>query len=244
MGLTTMPLSKRFTWRTAAACASTSMLRWSTPIPPSCAIAIAMSASVTVSMAEDRTGILSGISRVNWVRVSAWLGSTLDSRGCSSTSSNVSPSGMSGASFRWAISAHAKEMICQGLRLVRPLQKPLRRFNVHALDHLVVEPLGAAVESLDELAGALELGVARGKGAVARRDLVRVDQALAIEPEAAPVLGLREEALGVVKAIEDPSNAAIRPSAPQARSSAARRRSAPASNRAATGGRRASRWFR
>ena len=64
-------------------------------MPPSCAIAIAMSASVTVSIAEDRIGILSGISRVSWVRVSAWLGRTLDSSGCSRTSSNVSPSGMS-----------------------------------------------------------------------------------------------------------------------------------------------------
>ena len=35
-----------------------------------------MSASVTVSIADDRTGMLSGISRVRKVRVSAWLGST------------------------------------------------------------------------------------------------------------------------------------------------------------------------
>ena len=35
-----------------------------------------MSASVTVSIADDRIGMLSGISRVRKVRVSAWLGST------------------------------------------------------------------------------------------------------------------------------------------------------------------------
>ena len=35
--------------------------------------------------------MLSGISRVSRVRVSAWLGSTLDSGGCSSTSSKVRP---------------------------------------------------------------------------------------------------------------------------------------------------------
>ena len=47
-------------------------------MPPSCASAIAMSVSVTVSIAEDRIGMLSGISRVRKVRVSAWLGSTDD----------------------------------------------------------------------------------------------------------------------------------------------------------------------
>ena len=40
-----------------------------------------MSVSVTVSMADDRIGMFSPISRVNWVRVSAWLGKTLDSSG-------------------------------------------------------------------------------------------------------------------------------------------------------------------
>jgi hypothetical protein len=77
-----------------------------TPIPPSCARAIAMSASVTVSIAEDRIGMLSGISRVSRVFGSAWLGSTLDSSGCRRTSSNVRPSGMSEEEIRSAISAH------------------------------------------------------------------------------------------------------------------------------------------
>ena len=36
-------------------------------MPPSWARAIAMSASVTVSIAEDTSGMLSGISRVSWV---------------------------------------------------------------------------------------------------------------------------------------------------------------------------------
>ena len=56
-----------------------------------------MSASVTVSIADDRIGMLSGISRVRKVLVSAWLGSTDDSSGSSSTSSNVSPSGNVGS---------------------------------------------------------------------------------------------------------------------------------------------------
>jgi hypothetical protein len=40
-----------------------------------------MSASVTVSIADDRIGMLSGISRVRLVLVSAWLGRTEDSSG-------------------------------------------------------------------------------------------------------------------------------------------------------------------
>ena len=125
IGLTTMPLSKRLTWRTAVACSSTLRLRWSTPIPPSWASAIAMSASVTVSIADDRIGMLSGISRVRKVRVSAWLGSTEDSSGCSRTSSNVSPSGMSEASLSWAISAHdRRSAIRQGAARRAPAPAP------------------------------------------------------------------------------------------------------------------------
>ena len=56
---------------------------------------IAMSASVTVSIAEDSTGMSSAMSRVSRVRVSAWLGSTDDAAGYSSTSSKVRPSRMS-----------------------------------------------------------------------------------------------------------------------------------------------------
>jgi hypothetical protein len=58
-----------------------SRLRWSTPSPPSCAITIAMSASVTVSMAEDMIGMFSVMSRVTRLRVSAWLGRMSDSAG-------------------------------------------------------------------------------------------------------------------------------------------------------------------
>ena len=91
IGLTTMPLSNRFTARTAPHCSSAVRLRWRTPMPPNCAITIAMSASVTVSIAADRTGMVSAMSRVSRVRVSASLGSTADSSGTSSTSSKVRP---------------------------------------------------------------------------------------------------------------------------------------------------------
>src|SRR5688500_1602611 len=64
------------------------------PMPPSRASAIARCASVTVSIAELVTGMLSGILRVNHVRVSVSLGSTPLRAGTSRTSSNVRPSVM------------------------------------------------------------------------------------------------------------------------------------------------------
>src|SRR5436190_8712988 len=121
-----------------------------------------MSASVTVSMAEDRIGMFSGMPRVRSVLVSAWLGRTEDSRGCSRTSSNVSPSGISGASSNWAISAHGRATaIRQEALRTRCRQNPLCRLEVHAFDHLAVEPLCAAAERLDERLRALQLGFAR-----------------------------------------------------------------------------------
>ena len=87
-----MPDSNFLTWRTCAAWASGSRLRWMTPRPPACAMAIASLASVTVSMAEAMIGILSEISRVMRVRISASDGSTSDNPGVSRTSSKVSAS--------------------------------------------------------------------------------------------------------------------------------------------------------
>src|SRR5215831_20232836 len=63
-----------------------------TPRPPACAIAIAIRASVTVSMAEATIGILSAISRVMRVRRSASDGITCDRLGLIRTSSKVSAS--------------------------------------------------------------------------------------------------------------------------------------------------------
>ena len=91
-GFTTMPDSNFLTWRTCAAWASGSRLRWMTPRPPACAMAIAILASVTVSMAEAMIGILSEISRVIRVRISASDGSNSDNPGLSRTSSKVSAS--------------------------------------------------------------------------------------------------------------------------------------------------------
>ncbi len=92
IGSTTMPLSKRLTLRTSSACSSGVRLRWMTPMPPACAIAIASRASVTVSIAEERIGRLSRIERVSRVETSTPLGMTVEWPGRSSTSSNARPS--------------------------------------------------------------------------------------------------------------------------------------------------------
>src|SRR5215211_415439 len=91
-GSTIIPASERFTLSTSATCSATERLRWTTPMPPSRASAIAILASVTVSIAAETIGTASEISRVRRVRVEASAGSTLDSAGRSSRSSNVSPS--------------------------------------------------------------------------------------------------------------------------------------------------------
>ena len=63
-----------------------------TPMPPACAMAIAISASVTVSMAEAMIGMLTAIERVMRERISASAGITSDRPGLISTSSKVSAS--------------------------------------------------------------------------------------------------------------------------------------------------------
>src|SRR6266511_1647700 len=91
-GSTIIPASERFTLSISPACACTERLRWTIPMPPSRARAIAMRASVTVSIAADTIGISSSIWRVNLVRVETSLGRTADSAGTRRTSSKVRPS--------------------------------------------------------------------------------------------------------------------------------------------------------
>ena len=91
-GFTTMPDSNFLTLRTSTAWRRMSRFLWITPMPPAWAIAIASRPSVTVSIAEDKSGMPSSIERVNRVLVSAWLGRTADSAGSSRTSSKVSAS--------------------------------------------------------------------------------------------------------------------------------------------------------
>src|SRR5690349_6381196 len=84
-----------------------------------------------------------------------------------------------------------------------PFEHPLRRLNVHALDHLVAEALGATVEGFDERLCSFDLGRAWGKSLMARHDLVRVNQALAVESEPPSFLRLVDEAVGVVEAVKN-----------------------------------------
>ncbi len=75
-GLTTMPASNFLTCWTWLACSSIPRFLCRMPIPPCCAMAIAIGASVTVSMAAETRGMPSSISRVRRVRTSTWAGST------------------------------------------------------------------------------------------------------------------------------------------------------------------------
>ena len=86
-GSVTIPASERLTISTWAAWSSAERLRCSTPIPPWRAIAMAIRASVTVSIALETSGIFSATLRVSWVVVSASLGTRSEASGSSSTSS-------------------------------------------------------------------------------------------------------------------------------------------------------------
>src|SRR5258708_8939024 len=65
------------------------MLRWITPSPPACAMAMARADSVTVSMAAEIKGMPRSTGRVSRVRVLVSVGRTAEAAGVSSTSSNV-----------------------------------------------------------------------------------------------------------------------------------------------------------
>ncbi|MNN65904.1 hypothetical protein D3C81_1814480 [compost metagenome] len=69
-----IPLSERFTLRTSAACSAIVMFLCNIPIPPACAIAIAKSAPVTVSIAAETNGIFNLIFFVSEVLVSTSRG--------------------------------------------------------------------------------------------------------------------------------------------------------------------------
>jgi len=78
-GLVIIPASDRLTTSTCRAWSSTDRLRCSTPIPPWRAIATAIDASVTVSMAEETSGTRSMMPpRVSRAVVSASLGSNCE----------------------------------------------------------------------------------------------------------------------------------------------------------------------
>ena len=73
-GSVTIPASERLTRSTCCACSSTDRFLCSTPTPPWRAIAIAIRASVTVSIALETSGMRRLYLRVILVLVSASLG--------------------------------------------------------------------------------------------------------------------------------------------------------------------------
>ena len=93
IGSTIMPLSLRLDVRsTSSAWRAMDMLRWTMPMPPCWARAMARCDSVTVSMAAEEMGMLRTMSRVKLVRVSTSAGITSLRAGSSKTSSKVRPS--------------------------------------------------------------------------------------------------------------------------------------------------------
>src|SRR5687767_4171976 len=116
---------------------------------------IAMSASVTVSIAEERTGMLSEISPVTRVLVSAWLGRTEDSAGFRRTSSKVSPRGISICRLSLLISApplidggigQSTGQIDQQVRVLGCSVEP--QFAGHFVIRLMVASLQEAAEDV------------------------------------------------------------------------------------------------
>ena len=75
-GSTIMPLSDRFTLSISPACCSMVRFRWTMPMPPCCAMAMASRDSVTVSMAAESSGVFREMWRVSWVWVETWAGTT------------------------------------------------------------------------------------------------------------------------------------------------------------------------
>ena len=87
IGSVIMPDSLRLTWSTIAAWSAMERFRCRMPRPPSRAIAIAMRASLTVSIAADSSGVATVMRRVTREDVSASDGMTSVCPGRSSTSS-------------------------------------------------------------------------------------------------------------------------------------------------------------
>ena len=90
IGSRSTPDSKRLTLATSAACPCAVRFLWTMPIPPSCAIAMASRASVTVSMAADTSGIFSSSLRLRRVFRETSRGRTREWAGRRRTSSKVS----------------------------------------------------------------------------------------------------------------------------------------------------------
>ena len=96
-------------------------------MPPACAMAMASRPSVTVSMAEEMTGILTLISRVTRELTSASAGSTSEGRGASRTSSKVSATVLSSRIGRCAMLVSPRRLRLAEIGRARALRPGTRR---------------------------------------------------------------------------------------------------------------------
>ncbi len=81
------PDSDRLTDSTIEACDSMAVFLWMTPSPPARAMAMAISDSVTLSIAADMIGVRSMMPGTSWVSMLRSRGRTEEGPGSSSTSS-------------------------------------------------------------------------------------------------------------------------------------------------------------
>src|SRR5258708_5303865 len=108
------------------------------PMPPSRASAIASRASVTVSIAAERMGMLREISAVRRVFVATSPGSTLDAAGGSNKSSKVRPSLLNFHCQASSVVIAAPALLLQWRRWATYKKRP-------ACDHLVASGQPAPV---------------------------------------------------------------------------------------------------
>ena len=87
-----------------------------------------------------------------------------------------------------------KARFAKGRLAGRAFQHPLRRLDMHALDHLIAEAFGAPMECSHEGFSALDLGGTRSERPVTGANLVGVDQALAVEAERRALRALPRQA--------------------------------------------------
>ena len=90
IGSMIMPDSDFLTFSTSRTCWSMLMFLWMMPMPPSLAMAMAVRCSVTVSIAELISGVLSLMVSVSMVASDTSVGRTSEAAGTSSRSSKVS----------------------------------------------------------------------------------------------------------------------------------------------------------
>ena len=83
-----------------------------------------------------------------------------------------------------------------------PIEHSPSRFDVHPLDHLILEALRPSAERIDQPSSALDFLIARAECAIARIDLIRMNERLAIKTKLPAVLGFDRESVGILEEVE------------------------------------------